>query len=128
MINIRNTNIAGIRIHILILSKYAVEAINHHKAKAQLSHMKTFAGFILKNMNATSVAAHIHKTVVAKYLWEMNNATANVINTKIFNQPANQSSQSVIFTAFTINIVEMNVKIGNARHRWIVPKIGDRFI
>ena len=47
----------------------------------------------------------------------MNRAIANVNNTKIFNHPANQSSQSVIFTAFTINIVAINVSIGNHRHR-----------
>jgi hypothetical protein len=47
----------------------------------------------------------------------MNKATAKVIKTKIFNHPANQSNQSVIFTAFTINIVAINVRIGNHRHR-----------
>ena len=47
----------------------------------------------------------------------MNRATAKVISTKMFNHPANQSSQSVILTAFTINIVAMNVRIGNHRHK-----------
>ena len=47
----------------------------------------------------------------------MNKATANVIRTKTFNHQANQSSQSVILTAFTINIVAMNVNIGNHHHR-----------
>ena len=92
-------------------------AINHHRAKAQLSHIKILAGLILKNMKATNVATHIHNTVVARYLCDMNRATANVIKTKIFNHPANQSSQSVILTAFTINIVAMNVRIGNHRHK-----------
>lgn len=68
-------------------------------------------------MNATNVAIHIHITVVAKYLCEINKATAKVIRTKIFNHHANQSSQSVIFTAFTIKIVAINVKTGNHRHR-----------
>lgn len=58
----------------------------------------------------------------------MNKATANVINTKIFNHPANQSSQSVIFTAFTINIVAINVKIGNHRHKCTIPNTGDKLI
>ena len=47
----------------------------------------------------------------------MNNATAKVSSTNIFNHHANQSNQSVIFTAFTIKIVAMNVSIGNPRHR-----------
>jgi hypothetical protein len=68
-------------------------------------------------MNATKVDIHIHNTVVARYLWDMNRATANVISTKIFNHHANQSSQSVIFTAFTINIVAINVRTGNHRHK-----------
>jgi hypothetical protein len=68
MIKIRNTMLAGIRIQMLIFSKYAVEAISHHRAKAQLSHIKILAGLILKNMKATSVAIQIHNTVVAKYL------------------------------------------------------------
>ena len=105
------------KIHMLIFNRYAVAAINHHRAKAQLSHIKILAGLILKNMKATNVATHIHSTVVARYLCEMNRATAKVISTKIFNQPASQSSQSVIFTAFTINIVAMNVRIGNHRHK-----------
>jgi len=70
-------------------------------------------------MKATNVAIQIHNTVVARYLWEINRATANVINTNTLNHPANQSNQSVIFTAFTINIVAMNVRIGNHRDRWI---------
>jgi hypothetical protein len=110
------------------LSKYAVAAISHHSANAQLSHMNTFAGLILKNMKATKVEIHIPKTVVAKYLWDINRATANVNNTNMFNHPASQSSQSVIFTALTINIVAMKVRIGNHRHRWIVPKIGAKLI
>lgn len=72
---------------------------------------------MLKNMKATRVAIQIHNTVVAKYLCEMNKAMAKVNNTKIFNHPANQSSQSVMFTAFTINIVAINVSIGNHHHR-----------
>ena len=117
MAKIRNTIHAGMNIHMLIFNKYAVAAINHHKQNAQLSPIKILAGLILKNMKATSVAAQIPNTVVAKYLWEINRATANVIKTKIFNHPASQSSQSVIFTAFTINIVAMNVRIGNHRHK-----------
>lgn len=79
--------------------------------------MKIFAGLILKNIKATIVAMHIHSTVVARYLCEMNRAMANVKRTNMFNHPANQSSQSVMFTAFTINIVAINVNIGNHRHR-----------
>ena len=90
--------------------------------------MNTFAGLILKNMKATRVEIHIHSTVVAKYFWEINRATANVISTNIFNHPANPSSQSVIFTAFTINIVAMNVKIGNHHQSLIVQKIGAKLI
>jgi hypothetical protein len=105
-----------------------VAAIIPHKLKAQLSHIKIFAGLILKNINATNVEIHIHSTVVAKYLWEINSATARVNKTKMLNHPANQSSQSVIFTAFTINIVPMNVRIGNRRQRWTIPNTGERFI
>ena len=117
MAKIRNTIHAGMNIHMLIFNKYAVAAINHHKQNAQLSPMNTLAGLILKNMKATKVEIQIPNTVVAKYLWDINKATANVIKTKIFNHPANQSNQSVIFTAFTINIVAINVRIGNHRHR-----------
>jgi hypothetical protein len=117
MAKIRNTIHAGMNIHMLIFNKYAVAAINHHKQNAQLSPMKTLAGLILKNMKATRVEIQIHKTVVAKYLCDINSATANVIKTKIFNHPANQSSPSVMFTAFTINIVAINVSMGNPRHR-----------
>jgi len=125
---IRNTITAGINIQILILSRYAVAAINHHKQKAQLSPMNTLAGLILKNMKATKVEIHIPNTVVAKYLWDINRATANVNNTNIFNHPASQSSQSVIFTALTINIVAIKVRIGNHRHKCIVPKSGAKLI
>lgn len=114
---IRNTITAGMNIHILIFNKYAVDAINHHRANAQLSHINTFAGLILKNINATNVDAHIHSTVVARYLCATNNATENVNSMKIFNHHANQSNQSVIFTALTINIVAMNVNIGNHHHK-----------
>lgn len=117
IIKIKNTIHAGINIQIFIFNKNVVAAMSHHCANAQLSHIKILAGFILKNMKATRVEIHIHNTVVAKYLWEMNKAIANVNNTKIFNHPANQSSQSVIFTALTMNIVDMNVRIGNNRHR-----------
>jgi hypothetical protein len=79
-------------------------------------------------MKATRVEIHIHNTVVAKYLCDINRATANVNNTNIFNHPASQSSQSVIFTALTINIVVMNVRMGNHRHKWIVQKIGAKLI
>ena len=79
-------------------------------------------------MKATSVATQIHRTVVAKYLWEINRATANVIRTKTLNHPANPSSQSVIFTAFTINIVAIKVSTGNHHHKWIVPKSGAKLI
>jgi hypothetical protein len=68
-------------------------------------------------MKATKVEIQIHNTVVARYLCEMNRATAKVISTNIFNHPANPSSQSVIFTAFTMNMVAINVSIGNHRHR-----------
>ena len=65
---IKNTITAGINIPILMFSKYAVDAINHHKQNAQLSHINTFAGLILKNMNATNVEIHTPNTVVARYL------------------------------------------------------------
>lgn len=112
----------------LIFNRYAVAAIIHHKAKAQLSHMNIFAGFMLKNINATRVEIQIPSTVVARYLWEMNRATANVMSTKIFNHHASQSSQSVIFTAFTMNIVAINVSIGNHHHKLMVPNNGERFM
>lgn len=128
IIKIRNTIHAGIKIQILIFNKYAVAAINHPRQNAQLSHIKTFAGLMLKNMNATNVATHIHNTVVAKYLWEINRAMANVNRTNIFNHHANPSSQSVIFTALTINIVDMKVKIGNNHHRCTIQNNGDKLI
>ena len=101
----------------LMFSRYAVDAISHHKQNAQLSHINTLAGLILKNIKATSVATQTHRTVVAKYLCDMNRATANVRSTNIFNHHAKPSSQSVIFTAFTMKIVAMNVNIGNPRHK-----------
>lgn len=126
--NIKNTMTAGMNIPILIFNRYAVEAINHHRQNAQLSHINTFAGLILKNMKATSVATQTHRTVVAKYLWDMNRATAKVSSTNMFNHHANQSNQSVIFTAFTIKIVAINVNIGNHHHRWTIQKRGDKLI
>ena len=114
---IKNTIIIGISIPILIFSKYVVAAMSHHRQNAQLSPMNTLAGLMLKNIKATKVEIQIPNTVVARYLCEINKATANVNSTKIFNQPANQSSQSVMFTAFTIKIVAINVKIGNHHHR-----------
>ena len=114
---IKNTITAGMNIPILMFNRYAVEAINHHRQNAQLSHINTFAGLILKNMKATSVATQTHRTVVAKYLCDMNKATAKVSSTNMFNHHANQSKQSVIFTAFTIKIVAINVNIGNHHHR-----------
>ena len=128
MINIKNTITAGMNIPILMFSRYAVEAISHHKQKAQLSHIKTFAGLMLKNMKATNVDAHTHGTVVARYLCDINKATAKVISTKIFNHQANQSNQSVIFTALTMNIVAINVRIGNHRHRCISQNNGDKLM
>ena len=65
---IEKTITAGINIHILIFNKYAVAAISHPNAKAQLSPIKILAGLILKNMKATRVEIHIHSTVVARYL------------------------------------------------------------
>lgn len=79
-------------------------------------------------MKATNVATHIHNTVVAKYLCEMNRATANVNSTKIFSHPANQSSQSVMFTALTMNIVAIKVSIGNHHHKWTIQNRGERFM
>jgi len=115
-------------IQIFIFNRYAVAAISPPRANAQLSHIKILAGLILKNIKATSVAAHIHNTVVARYLCEINRATANVIKTKTFNHPANPSSPSVIFTALTMNIVQMKVKIGNRHHKWIIPNRGAKLI
>lgn len=68
IIKIRNTITAGMKIQILIFNKYVVAAIIHHRQNAQLSHINTFAGLILKNIKAIKVATHIHNTVVAKYL------------------------------------------------------------
>jgi hypothetical protein len=116
-VKIKNTMAAGIKIQMLIFSKYAVAAMIHHRANAQLSPMKILAGLILKNMKATNVAIQIHNTVVARYLCDINRATANVIRTKIFNHHASQSSQSVIFTAFTMNIVAIKVRTGNHCHK-----------
>jgi hypothetical protein len=65
---IRNTITAGINIPMLMFNKYAVEAINHHRQNAQLSHINTFAGLILKNIKATRVEIHTPNTVVARYL------------------------------------------------------------
>ena len=79
-------------------------------------------------MKATKVAAQTHRTVVAKYLCDTNRATAKVSNTNIFNHHAKPSSQSVIFTAFTIKIVAMNVNIGNHRHSFTIQKRGDKLI
>ena len=58
----------------------------------------------------------------------MNKATANVTRTKIFNHQANQSNQSVMLTAFTMNIVAMKVNIGNPRHKCTIQNTGDKFI
>ena len=126
IMKIKNTITAGINIQILIFNKYAVDAINHHRQKAQLSHINTLAGLILKNMKATRVEIHTPNTVVARYLWDMNRATAKVSNTNMFNHHASQSSQSVIFTALTMNIVAINVNIGNPHQRCTTQNNGDK--
>jgi hypothetical protein len=64
-INSRKMMTNGMMIPSLMLSIYRSEARNHHRAKAQLSHMNILAGLILKNMNATKIAIKIAITVVA---------------------------------------------------------------
>ena len=58
----------------------------------------------------------------------MNVTTANTSNSTHMSHPANQSSPSVIFIAFTIAIVKMNVKIGQNIHKCTFPAIGRRFM
>jgi hypothetical protein len=38
----------------------------HHRANAHESHIKSFAGLILKNKNASKVATRIHTTLLAR--------------------------------------------------------------
>jgi hypothetical protein len=65
IINNQNKTINGIKIQILMFSKYSREARNHHSAKAPESHINIFAGLILKNIKAINTAISIAKTVVA---------------------------------------------------------------
>jgi hypothetical protein len=65
MINSKNKTINGIKIPILIFSKYSNEATNHHIAKAPLSHINIFAGNMLKNIKDAKTAVTIITKVVA---------------------------------------------------------------
>lgn len=99
-------------IQILIFNKYINDASNPHNAKAQLSHINIFAGKILKNINDAKTAQTITTNVVEMYVPDTKVITANTINSTHINHQTNQSSPSVMFIAFTIAIVNMNVKIG----------------
>ena len=64
-INGKNSIKNGIIIQILIFNKYIRVANNHHMANAPLSHIKIFAGKILKNINDAKTAQTIVTNVVA---------------------------------------------------------------
>ena len=112
--NINNKNIItnGTKIPILIFSKYNNEASNHHIAKAQLSHIKIFAGNILKNIKDAKMAVTMTTNVVAIYVWFTSVIAHKTKNMIAINPHANQSSQSIILIALTILIVIKNVIIG----------------
>lgn len=101
----------GIHIHIFIFKRYNKEAINHPKARDQLSQRKIFAGLILYRRNQTYAHIITHINVVARYHLYINVIIHKLNNTIKPNQVANQSSQSVIFTALIIAIVKIKVKI-----------------
>lgn len=127
-INGKNKIKNGIIIQILIFKTYTNVAKSHHIEKAPLSHMKIFAGNILKNINDAKTAHTITTNVVAMYVWFTKATTARTNNSTHINPPANQSSQSVILIAFTMAMVNTNVKIGQNIHRWIFHAIGRRFM
>jgi hypothetical protein len=58
----------GMIIQILIFKRYINAANNPHIAKAPLSHIKIFAGKILKNINEAKTAQTITTNVVAMYV------------------------------------------------------------
>ena len=107
----------GMIIQVLIFNKYINAANNPHIAKAPLSPINILAGKILKNINDAKTAQIITTNVVAMYVWFTNVTTDKTNNSIHINPPANQSNQSVIFMAFTMAIVIINVKIGQKIHK-----------
>jgi hypothetical protein len=77
------------------------------------------AGFILNRRNANIIPNKIHMMVVVKYHQKKNVITINTNSTIIVNPQANQSNQSVIFIAFTIATVKINVKSKYKIHKYI---------
>ncbi|MBQ2600583.1 hypothetical protein II582_04415 [bacterium] len=63
--NGKNSIKNGIIIQILIFNKYISVANNHPIANAPLSHIKIFAGNILKNINDAKTAQTMVTNVVA---------------------------------------------------------------
>lgn len=118
----------GMIIHILIFRRYINAANNHHIAKAPLSHINIFAGKILKNINDAKTAQTITTNVVAMYVWFTKSIDESTKISSHINHPANQSSQSVILMAFTIAIVNTNVKIGRNIQRCTFQAIGRKFM
>ena len=68
IINGKNNTRNGMIIQILIFKRYINAANSHHIAKAPLSHIKIFAGKILKNINEAKTAHTITTKVVAIYV------------------------------------------------------------
>ena len=118
----------GIIIHILIFKRYIKAANSHHIANAQLSHINIFAGNILKNINDAKTAQTITTNVVAMYVWFTKSTAESTKISSHINHHANQSSQSVILIAFTMAIVNINVRIGRNIHRCTFHAIGHKFI
>ena len=125
--NGKNKTKNGIIIHILMFKRYISAANNPHIAKAPLSHINIFAGNILKNMNDAKTAQTITTNVVAMYVWFTKSTAESTRISSHISHHANQSSQSVILIAFTIAIVNTNVKIGRNIHRCTFQAIGHKF-
>ena len=100
----------------------------HHRANAHESHIKSFAGLILKNKNASKVATRIHTTLLARYVQLRKVIPAKHAKIITINHHANQSNQSVILMALTTATVAINVKIGKRINTWIFHAIGQKLI
>ena len=126
--NGKNSIKNGIIIQILIFNRYISVANNHPIANAPLSHIKIFAGNILKNINDAKTAQTITTNVVAMYVWFTKSTAESTNSSNHNNHPANQSRPSVILIAFTIAIVNTNVNIGRNIQRCTFQAIGRKFI
>jgi len=86
------------------------------------------AGLILNRKKARSIAIIIHIIAVVRYVHIKKAMIPNTIKIITIVHQASPSSPSVIFIAFTITTVKINVKIGYNNHRLTSQVIGRKLM